>query len=67
MGGFSSGTVVKNLLASTGDTRKVGSTPGSGRSPGIGNGNLLQDSCLENSINRGAWLTIIHGVAKSQT
>ena len=67
MRGFSSGTVVKNLLASTGDTRKVGSTPGSGRSPGIGNGNLLQDSCLENSINRGAWLTIIHGVAKSQT
>ena len=67
MRGFSSGTVVKNLLASTGDTRKVGSTPGSGRSPGIGNGNLLQDSCLENSINRGAWLTIIHRVAKSQT
>ena len=67
MRGFSSGTVVKNLLASTGDTRKVGSTPGLGRSPGIGNGNLLQDSCLENSINRGAWLTIIHRVAKSQT
>ena len=67
MGAFSSRTVVKNLPVSTGDTRKVGSTPGSGRSPGIGNGNLLQDSCLENSMNRGAWSTIFHGVAKSQT
>ena len=66
MGGFSSGTVVKNMLASTGDTRKVGSTPGSGRSPGVGNGNLLQDSCLENSMNRGAWSALVHGVAKSQ-
>jgi len=41
--------------------------PGSGRFPGIGNGNLLQYSCLENSVGRGAWQAIAHGVAKSQT
>ena len=41
-----------------------GSFPGSGRSPGEGNGYLLQYSCLENSINRGAWWATVHGVAK---
>ena len=41
--------------------------PGSGRSPGVGNGNPLQNSCLENSMNRGAWRATIHGVAKTQT
>ena len=41
--------------------------PGSGRSPGIRNGNLLQCSCLENSVGRGTWQAIAHGVAKSQT
>ena len=41
--------MVKNLSANTGDTRDVGSIPGLGRSPGVENGNLLQDSCLENS------------------
>ena len=43
------------------------SIPGSGRSPGEGNGNPLQYSCLENSMDGGAWLTTIHGVAKSRT
>ena len=41
--------------------------PGSGRSPGEGNGNPLQYSCLENSMDRGAWRATVHGVAKSQT
>ena len=43
------------------------STPSSGRSPGEGNGNPLQYSCLENSMDRGAWQAIVHGVAESQT
>ena len=46
--------VVKNLPANAGDTRDVGLIPGSGRSPGGGNGNPLQNSCLENSMDRGA-------------
>ena len=44
-----------------------GSIPGSGRSPGEGNGNPLQYSCLENSMDGGAWWTTVHGVAKSRT
>ena len=44
-----------------------GSIPGSGRSPGEGNGNSLQYSCLENSMDGGAWWATVHGVAKSQT
>ena len=44
-----------------------GSVPGSGRSPGEGNGNALRYSCLENPMVRGAWQATIHGVAKSQT
>ena len=59
--------VVKNLSASEGDTREVGSIPGWGSSPGIGNGNLLQYSYLENSMDRGAWWATVHGVTKSQT
>ena len=43
-----------------------GSIPWSGRSPRGGNGNLLQYSCLENPMNRGAWWATVHGVAKSQ-
>ena len=46
--------VVKNLLASAGDTRDLGLISGPGRSPGEGSGNLLQYSCLENSMDRGA-------------
>ena len=47
--------VVKNLPANAGDTRNLGSVPGLGRSPGAGNGNPLQHSCLENPIDREAW------------
>ena len=43
------------------------SVPGSGRSPGVGNSNPLQFSCLEHSMDRGAWRATVHGVAKSQT
>ena len=49
--GFLGGSVVKNPPANAGDT---GSIPGLGRSPGVGNGNSLQDSCLENPMDRGA-------------
>ena len=56
--------VVKNLPASEGDT---GSIPGSGRSPGEGNGKPLQYSCLGNPMDRGAWQATVHGFAKSQT
>ena len=55
LGSFSGGTVVKNLPASTGDTSDRSLIPGFRRSPGKGNGNLLQYSCLENSMDRGAW------------
>ena len=47
--------------------RDTGSVPGSGRSPGEGNGNPLQYSCLENPMDRGAWLATVHRVTKSQT
>ena len=53
--GFPGGSVVKNLPANAGGSRDVGSTPVSGRSPGVGNGNPLQYSYLEKSIDRGAW------------
>ena len=59
--------MVKNLPVSTGDARDVGLIPGLGRYPGEGNGNPLQYSCLENSMDRGAWQATVHGVAKSQT
>ena len=48
-----------------GDAGDAGSVPGLGRSPGGGHGNLLQYSCLENPMDRGAWRATIHGVAKS--
>ena len=44
-----------------------GLIPGLGRPPGGGNGNPLQYSCLKNPVDRGAWQTTVHGVAKSQT
>ena len=59
--GFPGGSAVNNLPANAGDT---GSIPGSGRSPGEGNDNPLQYSCLENFMDRGAWQTAIHGVTK---
>ena len=65
--GFPSGAVVKNPPANAGDTGDVGSIPGSGRSPGGGNGNPLRYSCLENSMDRGAWRATVHGVPKSET
>ena len=51
--------VVKYLPANTGDVNDVGSTPGSGRTPGKGNGNPLQYYCLENPMDRGAWCTTL--------
>ena len=51
--GFPGSAVVKNLPANAGDVRDLGSIPGSGRSPGGGNGNPLWCSCLDNSMNRG--------------
>ena len=59
--------MVKNLPANEGAIRDAGSIPGSGRSPEGGHGNLLQYSCLENPMDRGAWGATVHGVAKSQT
>ena len=59
--------VVKNLPANAGDDRDAVLIPGSGRSPGVGNGNPLQYSCQENSVNRGAWWATVRGAAKSQT
>ena len=59
--------MVKNLPANVGDIRDSGLIPGLGRSPGAGNGNPLQYSCLENPMDRGAWWATVHGVAKSQT
>ena len=59
--------MVKNLPTNAEDTRDAGSIPGSGRSPGDAHGNPLQYSCLENSIDRGAWQAVVHRVAKSQT
>ena len=55
---------IKNLHASAGDLRDVGSVPESGRSPGEGNGHPSQYSCLGNPMDRGAWGATAHGVAK---
>ena len=62
--GFPGGSDGKAPASNVGDP---GSLPGLGRSPGEGNGNSLQYSCLENSTDRGAWRTMVHGVTKSQT
>ena len=65
--GFPGGAVVKNLPANAGDTRDerdMRSIPGLGRSPGEGNGNLLQYSCLGNPVDRGAWWATVHGVSR---
>ena len=59
--------VVKKRPANARDERDVGSIPGLGRYPGEGHGNPLQNSCLKNSMDRGAWWAIVHGVAKSWT
>ena len=57
--------VVKNLPASAGDKRDMGSNPGSGKSPGVGSGNPLQSSCLENPMDRETWPATVHGVAQN--
>ena len=59
--------MVKNLPANAEGARDVCFIPGLGRSPGIGNGNPFQCSCLEDSMDRGAWRATVHGVAKSRT
>ena len=58
--------LVKNPPANSGDTRDSGSIPGLGRSPGGGNGNLFQYSCLENPMDKGACRATVHGLAKIQ-
>ena len=65
--GFPGGTMVKNRPANAGDARDMGLIPGLGRSPGEGNGNPLQYSCLENFMDRGACWWTVHVVTKSQT
>ena len=57
--------VVKNLTANAGDVEDLGSIPGSGRYPGVGNGNPLQYSCLKSAMARGPWWDTVHGVSKS--
>ena len=64
---FQVALAVKNPPANTGDVRDVDWLPRSGRSPGGGNRNPLQHSCLENPMDRGAWWAIVHGVTKSLT
>ena len=59
--------VVKNLPANAGDIRDMGLSPGLERSSGVGYGNPLKYSCLENPMGRGAWEPTVHRVAKSQT
>ena len=59
--------MVKNPSAIAGDAGDAGLVPGWGRSPGVGNGNPLQYSCLGDPMDRGAWWATVHGVAKSQT
>ena len=64
--GFLGDTAVEDSSANAG-AGDAGSIPGSGRSPGGGNGNPLQYSCLGNPMDRGAWRATVHGVAKDQT
>ena len=59
--------MIKNPPANAGDIIDARSIPGSGRSPGGGHGSPLQDCCLENPMDRGAWLATIHRVAQSWT
>ena len=62
--GFPCGSNSKESACNVGDPSLI---PGYGRSPGEGNGNPLQYSCLENSVDRGAWQAMVHGVTKSWT
>ena len=58
--------VVKILSVNAEDIRDTSSIPGSGRSPGGGNGNTLQYSCLRNPMDRGAWRATVHGIPQSR-
>ena len=60
-------SLVAQMVKSALNAGDLGSIPGSGRSPGEGNGKSLQYSCLENPMDRGAWRATVHGVLKSQT
>ena len=64
--GFPGGSVVQNPSANAGDARDTGSASESERSPGGGNGNPIQYSCLGNPMDRGAWWATVHEVSKSQ-
>ena len=59
--------MIKNPPADAGNIKDWGLTPGLGRSPGVGNGNPFKYSCLENSMDRGAWQASVPGVSKSRT
>ena len=59
--------MIKNASANAGDAKDLNLIPGWGRSTGVGNGNLLQYSCWDNPMARGAWLATVHGTAESQT
>ena len=65
--GFPGGALVKNPPGNAGDTRDSGLIPGSGKSSRVENGNPLQYSCLENSVDREAWWATVHKVAKNRT
>ena len=64
---FADGSADKESACNAGDAGEEGSIPGLGRSPGGGNGNPLQCSCLRNPMNRGAWWVTVRGVTKNQT
>ena len=59
--------MVAQMVESACNAGDPGSIPGSGRSPGEGNGNTLQYSCLGNPVDRGAWRATVHGIAKGWT
>ena len=65
MGASQEALGIKNLPTDPGDIRDTGLIPGSGRSPGEGNDNPLQYSCLENATDRGAWWATVHGIGES--
>ena len=62
--GFPGGVVIKNPPENAGDARDMSSVPGSRQSPGGGNGNPLQYSCLNNPMNRGTWQATVHGLQR---
>ena len=64
LSGFSRSSICKESVCNAGD---LGLIPGSGRSPGEGNGNPLQYSCLENPMDRGAWQATVYGVTRVDT